>query len=93
MSRSLRDMYPVSISPLRKRPEKDLENPPGQIINKIGCGCGVIHLAGLAEVTEKIELPPPDTASLALSGRSVDYINGYEAGYERASDVLVQRRG
>lgn len=26
----------------------------------------------------------PDTASLAMSGRSVDYINGYEAGWEAA---------
>jgi hypothetical protein len=34
------------------------------------------------------ELPPVDTASLAHSGRDVDYINGYEAGYESAIEQM-----
>jgi hypothetical protein len=33
-------------------------------------------------------LPPVDTSSLAWSGRSVDYINGYESGYESAADQM-----
>lgn len=33
------------------------------------------------------ELPPPDTASLAYS-RSMDYIDGYESGYEAAANQL-----
>lgn len=36
-------------------------------------------------------LPEPDTASLAYSGHSVDYINGYERGYESAADQLRER--
>jgi hypothetical protein len=39
-------------------------------------------------MTDTYELPPPDTASMAYSGRSVDYINGYEAGYEAAADQV-----
>ncbi len=38
-----------------------------------------------------IELPPlpePDTRSLALSGRCVDYITGYEHGYESAAEDM-----
>lgn len=38
----------------------------------------------------EIELPQPDTASLARSGRSVDYIDGYEAGYEAAAEQVRQ---
>jgi hypothetical protein len=37
-----------------------------------------------------VKLPEPDTASLAYSGRSTDYINGYEAGYEAAASQLRQ---
>lgn len=38
----------------------------------------------------EIELPAPDTSSLAYSGLSVDYINGYERGYEAAADLVRQ---
>jgi hypothetical protein len=41
----------------------------------------------LPPMTE-VTLPEPDTVSLAYSGRSPDYINGYEAGYEKAADQL-----
>lgn len=33
-------------------------------------------------------LPELDTRSFAYSGRSVDYINGYEAGYESAAEQM-----
>lgn len=39
---------------------------------------------------EGIKLPEPDTASLAMSGLSVDYINGYERGYEDAAEQVRQ---
>jgi hypothetical protein len=47
-------------------------------------------------VNDEVELPEPDTSGLAWSGRSVDYINGYEAGYEAAAEkvraaVLAER--
>lgn len=31
----------------------------------------------------------PDTSSMAYSGRSVDYLNGYETGFEAAKDALI----
>lgn len=34
------------------------------------------------------KLPEADTASLAYSGRSVDYINGYESGRESSADQM-----
>jgi hypothetical protein len=38
--------------------------------------------------TDLPPLPEPDTISLAMSGRSVDYINGYERGFESCRDQL-----
>ena len=38
----------------------------------------------MKEVLRKLS---PNTASLALSGRDIDYINGYEAGFESAIEA------
>lgn len=37
----------------------------------------------------KVKLPEPDTQSLAMSGRSVDYCNGYEKGWESACEATA----
>jgi hypothetical protein len=34
------------------------------------------------------ELPEPDTRSLAYSGRDVEYIEGYESGFESALESM-----
>jgi hypothetical protein len=44
-------------------------------------------------MTEQTELPPlrqPDTASLSYSGRSVEWISGYERGFEAAADQMQE---
>jgi hypothetical protein len=38
---------------------------------------------------ETVRALQPDTRDLAYSGRDVDYINGYEAGFEAAKDALL----
>lgn len=58
MSRSMRDKVPPN--PMHKRPEKDLGNPPGQIVNPAP---GTIRTLGdyirQIERREVLDKPPP----------------------------------
>ena len=42
-----------------------------------------------ADMQQWLEALEPDTTSLAYSGRSTDYIDGYESGFERAKDAAI----